>query len=143
MRKRDDLGQIKFWKVALIIGAVAIVAFDLLSPQLVKVQLADKANNLALDQSQLFVRNASAPYAQKYNTLCDNVTEQLKQYGAEIVPGKSQPDPSNPSVICPDVSIDGKVEFTAGKKAPCILLCRIGMKNYYDVKVDVSEKSGG
>lgn len=133
---RDDYGQTKFWQIGLILVVLVIVGFDLISPQIVKLQLSDKARNAGLDASQTAVRAAAASYAEKYNTVCNTVTKRLGEYGAKLIPPR-------PGSDCPDLDIDGTVTFSAEKPAPSLILKHLGMRNYYTVRVDVNVRFSG
>lgn len=138
MHGRGDDGQIKFWQVLIVIVIVGVAAFDLLAPQLAKVQLQDKADALALEESKAFVSSPST-YSQKYYASCDRIRNSMTTYGAKILPTPDQIG-LPPEEICPTIEEDGRIAFTAEKKASCILLCRLGFKNYYVVKAEVNEK---
>lgn len=134
MKRRDDSGQVKFWQIFLIIVIVGVIAFDLGSPQLAKVQLRQKAQDVALDASQSYLRTSGMQRRAALEGICERVVQQITAYGAEFI----APDPESE---CPEVSDDGKVSFSARKKAPSIILSRVGLRDYYTVTVSVSEKS--
>lgn len=138
MHKRRDEGQIKFWQVLVVIVLVGIVAFDLGAPQLAKVQLKDKADALALEESKAAV-TATGSYSEKYYAICDRIRRSMISYGARILPTPDQVG-LPPEEICPTLEEDGRITFKAEKKATCIILCRVGLKNYYVVTVEVNEK---
>lgn len=139
MKQRDDSGQIKFWQVGIGLVIFLVLAFDLLSPQLLKIQLRDKADNIAIQESQSFVRGGRSNYSDAYYQVCKNVRSQLAAYGAILVPGPESQD-LPPDQICPSVSEDGRVQFRAQKKAPSILIGRFALKDYYLVTIDADEK---
>jgi hypothetical protein len=135
-RRRDDMGQAKFWQIAIILVIVVVLGFDIASPQIVKVQLSDRAKNAGLDASQSAVRAGAASYADKYNAVCDIVTRRLESYGAKLIPPQ-------PGSDCPDLDLDGTVTFSAEKPAPSLILKYIGLRGYYTVRVDVSVRFSG
>ncbi|RIK08288.1 MAG: hypothetical protein DCC49_09120 [Acidobacteria bacterium] len=138
MHKRRDEGQIKFWQVLIVIAIVGVLAFDLLAPQLAKVQLQDKAESTALEESKAFVSSPGS-YSTKYYATCDRIRKAVTGYGAKILPSPDQVG-LPPEEICPTIDEDGRISFKAEKKASCIVLCRVGLKNYYVVTVEVNEK---
>lgn len=133
-----DAGQIKFWQVLIAIAIVGLIAFDLLSPQLVKVQLKDKADSLALQESK-YVVTAPSGSGDKYYVVCDRIQRDMTAYGARLLPAPDQIG-APPEEICPSIADDGRISFKVEKKAGCIALCRVGLENYYRVSVEVSEK---
>ncbi len=135
-RRLDDSGQSKLWQLGLVLVALVVLGFDLVAPQIVKVQLSDKAKSVALDASQTAVRSTAASYAQRYNTVCSSVTRALEDYGATLIPPRPDSD-------CPDLDMDGTVTFSAEKSAPSLVLKHLGLKNYYTVRVDVSVRYSG
>lgn len=139
MRKRDDSGQVKFWQIAIVLVLFFVVAFDLLSPQLAKVQMKDKGDNVALQESQSFQRGGSSSYGERYYQVCQGVTKDIEGYGAKLV-AQSSDQVIVDGKVCPSVSEDGRVKFRMQKSAPTILLGRLFMKNYYVVTVDIDEK---
>lgn len=138
MQKRRDEGQIKFWQVLIVIAIVGVLGFDLLAPQLTKVQLQDKGDALSLEESKAFVSSPSS-YSQKYYATCDRIRNGITSYGAKILPSPDQIGLPQEE-ICPNIEEDGRISFKAEKKSACILLCRVGFKNYYVVTVEVNEK---
>ncbi len=135
-RRLDDSGQSKLWQVGLLLVVLVVLGFDLIAPQIVKVQLSDKAKSAALDASQTAVRSTAASYAQRYDTVCSTVTKALEDYGATLIPPRPDSD-------CPDLDMDGTVSFSAEKSAPSLVLKYLGLKNYYTVRVDVSVRYAG
>lgn len=138
MHKRRDEGQIKFWQVLIVIVAVGILAFDLGAPQLAKVQLKDKADALALEESKAFV-STTGTYSDKYYGVCDRIRRSMNSYGAKILPSPDQVGLPQEE-ICPTIEEDGRISFKTEKTSACIVLCRVGFKNYYVVTVEVNEK---
>jgi len=135
-RHRDEYGQTKFWQLFVILIVLVVLGYDALSPQIVKLQLSDKAKSAALDASQTAVRSAAASYAEKYNTVCSIVVKNLQEYGAKLIPPR-------PGSDCPDLDLDGTVTFSAEKPAPSLVLKHLGLRNYYTVRVDVNVRFSG
>lgn len=132
----DDAGQAKFWQIAVFLVIFVVLGFDIASPQIVKVQLSDRARNAGLDASQTAVRAAGTSYSEKYNVVCNTVVNRIEEYGAKLIP-------PTPGTDCPDLDLDGTVTFSAEKPAPSILLKHVGLRNYYTVRVDVNVRFAG
>lgn len=135
-RREDDAGQAKFWQIAIVLVVLVVLGFDIVSPQIVKMQLSDRAKNAGLDASQGAVRATASSYSQKYDAVCNLVTRRLQEYGARLI----SPEPGSE---CPALDLDGTVTFSAEKPAPSILLKYVGLKGYYTVRVDVNIRFSG
>ncbi len=135
-RSRDEIGQAKFWQIGIAVLILVVLGFDVASPQIVKVQLSDRAKNIALDASRMAVRAGPTAYSDSYNAVCNMVVTNIESYGAKFIPPR-------PDTECPDLDLDGTVSFSAEKPAPSIFLKHVGLKNYYTVRVDVSIRFAG